>query len=101
MRTVWILLGAALLVRAALLFSPDFSNDLYRYVWEGRIQWEGVNPFAMAPDQAPPELRWTDHDQINHPDLPTIYPPLAQYFFAHYYDDAVADIARRQGGKAS
>jgi len=81
-RLYWSLLVSALLVRAAL-FSWDFhSDDVHRYVWEGSIQWHGLNPYAVAPQDSPPGLRIAQHEQINHKDLPTIYPPLAQYFFA-------------------
>ena len=78
----WALLVAALLLRAGLFFWDFHSDDLYRYVWEGSIQWEGLNPYAIAPVDSPEELRRPDHDEINHPTLTTIYPPLAQYFFA-------------------
>jgi hypothetical protein len=80
-RTYWILLGAALLVRACFFAWDGCSDDLYRYVWEGRVQWEGMNPYGLAPDDAPPEMRGPNHHLINHGDFPAIYPPLAQWFF--------------------
>jgi len=58
------------------------SDDLYRYLWEGRVQEAGHNPFTLAPDD--PQLvllRGPDHDRITHPSLTTIYPPLAQFVF--------------------
>jgi len=81
-RLYWALLAAALLLRAGLFFWDFHSDDLYRYVWEGSIQWEGLNPYEVAPADSPEELRRPDHDEINHPHLTTIYPPLAQAFFA-------------------
>ena len=58
------------------------SDDLYRYLWEGRIQNEGHNAFAFAPDAAELVLlRGADHDRITHPSLTTIYPPFAQLAF--------------------
>ena len=78
----WVLV-VALLLRIPFLFSGYCSNDLYRYVWEGKIQWEGVNPYAQAPaDPALAHLRGPDHEHINHPELTAIYPPGAQLFFA-------------------
>jgi glycosyltransferase A (GT-A) superfamily protein (DUF2064 family) len=78
----WVFL-IALLLRAPFLFGDLHSNDLHRYVWEGRIQWEGVNPYEHAPsDPALAHLRGPNHESINHPELPAIYPPLAQLFFA-------------------
>jgi len=80
-RIYWSLLVSALLVRAAFFSWGFFSDDVHRYVWEGSIQWHGLNPYAIAPEDSPAELRLDRHDEINHKDLPTIYPPLAQYFF--------------------
>jgi hypothetical protein len=73
----------ALLLRAPFLFGDLYTNDLHRYVWEGRVQWDGFNPFEHAPsDPALAHLRGPNHSSINHPDLPAIYPPGAQLFFA-------------------
>jgi hypothetical protein len=40
-------LGAA--ARAAFLLYPP-NTDIYRYIWEGAIQWHGFNPYGSAPD---------------------------------------------------
>jgi len=76
------LLIAAVLLRLPLLFCVP-NNDCNRYVWEGMIQVEGFNPFAVGPnDEALTELRddvvWPD---INKKQYTTIYPPLAQLEF--------------------
>ena len=82
-------LGArSVLAVAALLYAPflatDFhSNDLYRYLWEGRVQLAGLNPYAVAPDHADlAPLRGDGFARIVRPDLPSLYPPLAQASFA-------------------
>ncbi|MBI4230221.1 MAG: glycosyltransferase family 2 protein [Planctomycetes bacterium] len=57
------------------------SDDMNRYLWEGRIQGEGHNPYVQAPDApALAALARNDphHAGINHPSWPAIYPPLAQ-----------------------
>jgi hypothetical protein len=62
---------------------PTLSNDIHRYVWEGRVVAEGHNPFSLPPDA--PELAYlrnADFSKINHPHMATIYPPLAQLVFA-------------------
>jgi hypothetical protein len=77
------LLFAVLFRVAAVTAPPSLSTDLYRYVWDGRVFISGVNPFRHAPDA--PELvplRDDLHTSINHPELPTIYPPAAQLVFA-------------------
>ena len=78
---VW---GTALLARAALLpVAPELSDDVYRYLWDGHLLLEGTNPYAHAPShEALTALRTSWHPRINHPDVPTIYPPLAQLLFA-------------------
>src|SRR5262245_35935287 len=50
-------LAAALLWRAALVTaSPLLSDDVFRYVWEGRVQVHGGNPYAW--DDRPESPRW-------------------------------------------
>ena len=61
------------------------GDDLWRYLWEGRIQTlePPFNPYLVAPDAAAlepfrtPWWRW-----INHPEWASIYPPGAQVLFA-------------------
>lgn len=80
----WSILLTAGLLRLILIdLPPAQSDDLYRYIWEGRIQWAGFNPFALAPNA--PELAHLRDELwplINHPHMPTIYPPLTQWAFA-------------------
>lgn len=76
----------AVLVRGVLLAGePGLSDDLYRYLWEGQVTAAGGNPFLHAPA----DPIWDEiaaHDPIraavNHPQVPTIYPPLALELFA-------------------
>lgn len=77
-------LVAALLFRlAASLGAPALSDDLYRYLWDGRMQLHGIQPYALAP--ADPRLAPLRDDAVgravNHPEVPSIYPPLAQWSF--------------------
>jgi hypothetical protein len=81
-RGLLLALGVAVLWRAALVLTPPLlSNDINRYVWEGRVQVHGGNPYAW-PDR-PEAPRWEGlRDEVwrglNHPDYPAIYPPLWQ-----------------------
>jgi 4-amino-4-deoxy-L-arabinose transferase-like glycosyltransferase len=36
-------LGLAALMRAVLVFAPPHSTDIYRYVWDGRVQAEHLS----------------------------------------------------------
>jgi hypothetical protein len=51
---VLILAGAAALPLLAGLGPPRSSDDLYRYLWDGRVQAAGINPYRYVP--AAPEL---------------------------------------------
>ncbi len=79
-RGVWTL---AIAGRLALLpRDPHFSDDIYRYMWDGWVQTHGVNPYLYAPEAAALEpLRTGWHALINHPSVSTIYPPGAQLVF--------------------
>ena len=49
-----ILLGCAAIQLAALSAGPQGSDDLYRYIWDGRVQAAGIDPYQYAP--AAPQL---------------------------------------------
>jgi hypothetical protein len=80
-----IVFGVAVASRLALLpVVPTLSDDIYRYVWEGRVAAHGHDPWGSSPlDPALAHLREGDiHPRINHPELAAIYPPLAIAGFA-------------------
>ena len=80
---LWIVVGVAILARLVLIpTEPTLSEDLYRYLWDGRLVAQGVNPYLHAPDD-PSLAPFHDQllDRINHRDVPTIYPPAAELFF--------------------
>jgi hypothetical protein len=100
----------ALLFRAvAFTANVIQEDDFYRYMWDGQVTLQGVNPYRYAPAQVasvpadamrgqadPPLHRLrtlaqgdgpasapaTIFSRINHPGVPTIYPPVAQGIFA-------------------
>lgn len=80
-----IILGLAIAMRLLLVGEePLLSTDLYRYVWDGRVQASGVNPYTYVPaDPALAALRDAAiYPYINRADYAvTAYPPLAQMFF--------------------
>lgn len=92
---IWLLLGVALLSRAALLPSNLIQeSDCYRYVLDGMATINGVNPYRHAPERILIDARDQMGDtldtpaarlliaRVSFPELPTIYPPLAQGAFA-------------------
>jgi hypothetical protein len=62
---------------------PVLSDDLYRYVWDGKVAAHGLNPYRYAPESD--NLKGIRDDAIyphvNHKSVHTIYPPLQQYVF--------------------
>src|ERR1700677_2171847 len=44
-----ILLGGVAVQLVAVSAPPQNSNDLYRYIWDGRVQAAGVDPYAYVP----------------------------------------------------
>jgi alpha-1,6-mannosyltransferase len=89
----WIFAAIILLFAAAFRFDlvaqrPYLSTDMYRYIWDGRVQTAGINPYRYVP--AAPELAGLRDDKIyphiNRRDYDsTPYPPGAQViFFAAY-----------------
>jgi hypothetical protein len=84
-QALWLVFGLGVLLRAYVLtFDPLLSSDVYRYIWDGRVQAAGINPYRYFPaDQALAFLRdITIFPHINRADTAaTIYPPVAQFFF--------------------
>ena len=61
---------------------PAAEEDIYRYVWDGRLQRLGYNPYLVIPnDPAAQGLHTAETRYLNNPDLPSPYPPGAQFFF--------------------
>lgn len=92
-----LVVGVALLQRLPLLWGlPLLSSDAFRYVWDGRVQRAGIDPFRLVP--ADPALAFLRDGRIfpniNRADYAvTIYPPAAQVLFL-----AVALLTAGEGG---
>ena len=114
--SIWFILIFGLFFRAAILPSNQIQeDDIYRYLWDGKVFANGVNPYKFSPTEINDAksfrisepgkfgdrygerereelellygLKWKNDrsiifmERINHPDVPTIYPPLAQIVF--------------------
>jgi alpha-1,6-mannosyltransferase len=65
-----------------LLTSPGSDDDIHRYVWDGRVQRLGYNPYIVVPsDPALGGLHTPETRTLNNPDVPSPYPAGAQLFF--------------------
>src|SRR5262249_54615595 len=62
-RALWVVLAVAAVARAIALFAPDtLSDDIYRYIWDGRVQAAGINPYRYVP--ADPALAFLRDNEI-------------------------------------
>ena len=114
-----ILLGGIAVQLAAVSAPPQNSTDLYRYIWDGRVQAAGVDPYAYVPtarqltglrdeflfhpgaEYCVSQSYVASHPAaelaagctaINRPTVPTIYPPVAEaYFLGVHYLPAGSD----------
>ena len=96
--SITLILATAALMRLGALAAPVYlSDDVYRYIWDGRVQAAGINPYRYIPtDMHLAPLR----DQAVFPNInrnnyaPTIYPPVAQmlFFAASRLDETVLAI---------
>ncbi len=65
-----------------LVLPPRLSTDVYRYIWDGRVQRLGYDPYVLEPrDPAHRGLHTDETLLMNHPDVPTPYPAGAELFF--------------------
>lgn len=78
------LVAAGMLARLALVFVPPFTtHDVQRYLWDGRVLWEGLDPWALAPND--PALAFLRPAWVAPPELAmvrSVYPPGALALFA-------------------
>ena len=83
--------------RALFLFStPILEDDFHRYFWDGAVLTSGINPYEHSPEEVAEgggserlqELKGLygeTLEKVNHPHVKTIYPPVAEFFFAVSY----------------
>lgn len=86
-----VIMGFAFLFRLILLPTPPtLSDDMYRYVWDGRVQGHGLSPYRYPPGARElsalrpwkPPVYQAVWRHINRKDAVTVYPPGAQLAFA-------------------
>ena len=78
---------AAILRLSIALGEPVLSNDVFRYVWDGRVQAHGINPYRHPPsDPALSAVRDEEiYPRLNRPEVRTAYPPVAEGLFLGLY----------------
>lgn len=79
------IVGAVLFRLILLWLPPALSDDVYRYLWDGRVQMAGLNPYEHLPeDLVGAGILQADvvYERLNSKDLYTVYPPVSQVVFA-------------------
>jgi alpha-1,6-mannosyltransferase len=65
-----------------LRMPPGLDDDIHRYLWDGRVQHLGYNPYLLVPnDPALVSLHTSETRTLNNPEVPSPYPAGAQLFF--------------------
>jgi len=65
-----------------LLQPPGPDDDIHRYLWDGRVQRLGYNPYVVVPsDPAVSGLHIPETRTLNNPEVPSPYPAGAELFF--------------------
>ncbi|NJW53102.1 polyprenol phosphomannose-dependent alpha 1,6 mannosyltransferase MptB [Salinimicrobium oceani] len=86
-----ILLAAAVVFRVLFLFAtPNLSQDFFRFIWDGRLLLQGINPYLTTPNEifSSGSLPFSGARELYDgmgslsAGNPTSYPPLNQVFFA-------------------
>lgn len=82
----WITIGV-LLRFCQLFYFPNLSDDVYRFIWDGRLWLNGINPLEQLPSYYIEQnvdiqgINLELYQQLNSPNYYTIYPPIAQLNF--------------------
>ena len=83
-RKLFFIFALSLLCRIMLL-GHEPSDDMNRYLWEGRLLAQGISPYHHGPDDPslnPLAEKDPYHNQVNHPHMTAAYPPLMIAFFS-------------------
>jgi len=82
-RLQWYILAGAVLFRLTVFFpEPSLSEDIYRYIWDGRVQAAGLDPYRAPPrDPQFQKLHDEQYEKVQHKQFFTPYPPLAENVF--------------------
>lgn len=96
--TVRTVLLLAIVFRLALIWLPPvLSDDAFRYVWDGWMQLEGIDPYRYVPADAELAAYHDEplYDRLNSPEYYSVYPPVSQLIFR------IGGLFYEQGWQAS
>ena len=90
------LLILAVAIRLFLFLDlPNLSDDYFRFLWDGQIWSNGINPYGYTPasiiDQLPLEFNAL-FQNLNSKEYHSTYPPISQFIFAIPSRFGIVDI---------
>lgn len=85
-RGFWLWMIIAIIFRVTSLFSlPNLSDDYYRFLWDGQLTNQGINPYDFKPSEIDTIILQEDQkallNQMNSPNYYSVYPPVLQVVF--------------------
>ena len=86
-KILFLIIAFGMIFRLTLLpTSYTTSDDVHRYLWEGKVLVNGYNPYTTSPnDSSLVHLRDENFEKVTYKSIPAIYPPLSQVVFAMNY----------------
>lgn len=69
-------------------YPPIFSDDIYRFLWDGWLTNQGIDPYWFTPRELFESGKFTQEkmapllELMNSPDYHSVYPPLSQLIYA-------------------
>ena len=85
---IYYFIAAIIIVKIVFIpVHPVGSDDFYRYLWDGKLQAKGINPYAYTPDDKSLSSLHSNilPDKVNHANMKTLYPPLTEILFYASY----------------
>ena len=81
----WLIVAGIVARLVSIFFFPQLSDDIYRFIWDGRLAHNGLQPYAHLPIDIVKQLHsLADGDilsKMNSPEYYTVYPPVSQLVF--------------------
>lgn len=83
----WLIISAIALRLLFLFSEPALSDDVYRYIWDGRLWHAGINPFTYLPEHIINKDINIDgidqnlYEKLNSKHYYSVYPPFSQVIF--------------------
>ncbi len=86
-KILFLIIAFGIIFRFTLLpTSYTTSDDVHRYLWEGKVIANGFNPYTTSPDDSSlTHLRDENYEKVTFKHIPAIYPPLSQVVFTLNY----------------